>query len=557
MLDGNGHIFFSRNIATPPKDLLKNHIQWLLFLRVLILTILLGISVLLQTKTHDLIIPSINVIALFIAGVYLYTILSALILKGINNYRGFALLQLVSDALLLSCIVFATGGSQSIFTLLYLFPILAGGYLLLRLGGLLMAAVCTINYGFIILVELLYQPWLWTGIDNPVENIIVAMHFFAVHGIVFFLISGLSIVIFERMWKTEKALTESTLNYDRLEILYRQVFDDITTGIITTDEEDRITSFNNASEIISGFRREEVLNKAISDLLPDLKHEIESSLRQVTELTKKDSTRIPIGYSWSKLKIPGGQGNGRVYTMQDLSRIRDMEKQVKQAEKMATIGEMAAGIAHEFRNPLAAISGATQVLQQETAQELSSHKLLDIVIRESDRLEKTIDEFLQFSKPAEPIMNWFSIRNLINETVQLLQQGARWKSRSCRTVTLVSDDLDFWADSKQVQQVLVNLISNACHALGEKGGDITVEATEETDQTGKEYAVLKVSDCGPGIKEEVLGKIYDPFFTTSENGTGLGLSIVKQIVESHNGRIEVTSVPDEQTVFKVFFPLPS
>ncbi len=544
------------DIPAIPSPAFKILMQWYLFFRVIILTILLGIGVLLQTKSHDLIIPSIYHTAYFIAGVYLFTIISALLLRYIKNYWRFALFQTVVDSLMASIIVYATGGSLSIFTIIYFIPILTASFLLLRLGGLLIASISTISYGYILLVEILYQPTPFTGYHTQLDDIIVAMHYFAIHGIVFFIIGILSLVIFERMRFTESALTQSTLNYDRLEILYKQIFDDITTGIITVDDNGKITSFNRSAEQISGLKDINAIGSSLYDLFPGFEESDEPNQRQTTELTRGNKSIVPIGYSWARLNMPGDFEDCRVYTMQDLSQIREMEQQIKQSEKMATIGEMAAGIAHEFRNPLAAISGAAQILQSDMPDEASTRRLISIVNRESERLDGTVDEFLLFSKPASPVKEWFSLKAITDDTIQMLEQGRQWEPATCRIITRINDDHDVWGDSRQISRVLLNLISNSCQAFGDNGGEITIEAYDRKVEDGKDESIITISDNGPGISEKVMPHVFEPFYTTRESGTGLGLSIVKQLVESHDGQVIVDSEVGNQTAFTISLPVP-
>ncbi|MDF1578081.1 MAG: ATP-binding protein [Desulfurivibrionaceae bacterium] len=548
---------FFGDIPEIPTPTLKNQLQWYLFLRVLILTVLLGIGVILQTQAHDLSIPSISYTVYFIAGIYLFTIISALLLRVVKNHKGFALLQTVVDALLVGVIVYATGCSQSIFTTLFFLPILAGSFLLLRLGGLLIASVATMSYGFILMVELLYNPLPFINMKSSLDGVVVAMHYFAIHGLIFFILGILSFIMFERMRSTESALSRTTLNYDRLQILYQRIFEDITTGIITVDDAGNITSFNHAAGRISGYKDYEVIGKMFYELFPGFRNADHYMFRQTTELMRNDGTTIPIGFSWAKLNMPGEYGDCRVYTMQDLSKIKEMENQVKQAEKMATIGEMAAGIAHEFRNPLAAISGAAQILQAEQTGDPASRRLIDIVSRESDRLDHTVSEFLLFSKPTAPVKEWFSGKAAIDETILILDQGRQIDTEICRIDNRIAADLGIWADPHQFKRIIMNLITNSCQAFGGKGGVIVIKAAEQQNKTtGKDEVIVMISDNGPGIDERVLPNIFEPFYTTRESGTGLGLAIVSQLVESHAGRTTVETVAGEKTEFSITFPLP-
>jgi len=546
--------FYPPDVRPVPKETMRTLLQWLLLLRVIIVTILLGISIILQTKTHALLIPPLHYVIYFIFGIYFFTITSALALKFISNCHGFAIFQTVSDTLMAAFIVYTTGGSQSIFTVTYFLPIVGGSFILLRLGGLLMAAISTISYGFLLLVEFLHGHLFLINLGSPLSDPFVAMHFFAIHGIVFFITAWLCVIVFERMRRTESALFQSNIDYDRLYLLYKQVFDDISTGIVTVDSAGTISSINHAAEMICGYSARELIGQPFEQVFSGFIHHSEKNqLRQLTEIRKRNGLNIPVGYSWGKLNLPNYE-DCRVYTMQDLSQIRDMEKQVKQVEKMATIGGMAAGIAHEFRNPLAAISGASQILNDEPLS-LSGRKLVGIISRESTRLEGTIDDFLLFSKPAEPDCKWFSLKPLIEETIALLQQGRKWPSNNCRTVSDISNELDCWGDLRQIQQVLLNLISNACQAMVDNGGEIEISG-EIGFRDDKEHLLIRVADNAGGIDEAIRESIFEPFYTTRENGTGLGLAIVKQLVESHNGKVAVDSVIGKGTIFTIILPLP-
>ncbi|MBU0484164.1 MAG: PAS domain S-box protein [Proteobacteria bacterium] len=536
--------------------LLKRQLHWLLFLRVLVLSMLLGISVLLQTDEHNIVIPPLNYITYFIAGLYLFTIVSALVLKYIKCIINFAYFQLLADTFITTCLVFFTGGSQSIFTILYFFAIIAGSSMLLRSGGLLIASISTLSYGAVLAIEFFHPVFFLSAFVDPIKEGTVVMHFFAFHGLVFFLVAILSILLSERLQKTEKALSQSTINYDRLAILYKQIFDDITTGIITVNTDGRITSFNHAAEEITGFQAHETTGRLIRELFPGLRQK-KTAVRPVTNLVRKDNESIPVGYSWGKLNLPEKEEQSWVYTMQDLSQIKKMEEQMKQSEKMATIGEMAAGIAHEFRNPLAAISGAAQVLSQYIGDDQANQALTNIVNRECTRLEKTIDDFLRFSKPALPKREWFSLTTLVNECLEMLGQAPNWQEKCCTITIDLPENQDCWADFDQIKQVILNLVNNACNALSnEGGGEIRISIREEKIADGKEKTVLEVSDHGPGIPEQIQDQIFAPFFTTRENGTGLGLAIVKQIISSHNGDLKLKTSPDQGTTFTIYLPLP-
>ncbi|MFA6499022.1 MAG: ATP-binding protein [Desulfurivibrionaceae bacterium] len=535
-------------------DHLKKQIQWLLFFRVLFLSLMLGISVLLQTKTSSIFLPPLQYLAYFIAGLYLFTILSALALRMIQCYSRFGYLQITLDTLLVTLLIFSTGGSQSVFTVVYFFPIVMGAFMLFRRGSLLFAALSTLLFGALLLVEYGgYAARLVPTYPNQLTNFQLPLHYFTIYSLTFFLVAILSSMLSSRLQKAEAELFQTASDYDRLSFLYKQIFDDINTGIITVDANHRVTSFNRAAELITGYRPDEILGQELSQGFPGLETPLfDDERRHMAVIARKSGETIPVGYSCSRLNTPDDKENGYVFTLQDLSQIKKMEAQVQQAEKMATIGEMAAGIAHELRNPLAAISGAVQLLDRETWASSVNKRLFGIIMRESDRLDATIHEFLLFSKPISPEKKWFSLLALAREAIETLGQDTDWNP--ALTLDLeIPPDLDCWADPQLVRQVLLNLIANSANACRNKEeGRILLRAEKKPEVA----IVLEIVDNGHGIPESIRGKIYEPFFTTRETGTGLGLAIVRQIVHSHGGDISLRDYQPQGTIFSVSLPLP-
>ena len=549
-------------IAEPVEDLkavqlFKKQLHWMLFLRVVFLTLLLGINVLLQSTEKNIITPPFNYIVVYVGVVYLFTICSAFILKFIRRYSTFAYSQILMDVILVSTLLYYSGGSQSIFTILYLFPIIAGGIILSRKGGLAAAAAATIGYGTVLFLEYFgYHPNFLEGYwYRPLRDIRSVLNFFSIHGLTFFIAGILSSLLSERLRKTEKELISTTLKYDQLSVLYKKVFDDIPSGIIIVLNQKNIISFNPASENITGFRSDEIVGMDINLPFPNLKLDADMNFRSEVEIIRKDRQSIPIGYSYARLNMPGTEDNYQVVTLQDLSETKEMGKKVMQAEKMATIGEMAAGIAHELRNPLAAISGAAEVIDSSGDIKPHNQGLMNIMTRECNRLQNSINDFLSFSKPIEPEKEWVSLLPLVKDAVQLLQQTQDWPEE-CRSFVDIPEIMDCWADPEQLRQLLLNIFHNSCVAFKNKDGEIRVTANEVTDNSGTEKTVLTIVDNGAGIPDLIIDKIYDPFFTTRENGTGLGLSIAKQIVNTHGGGITITSKERQGTTAEVWLPLP-
>ncbi len=533
---------------------IRRQIKLLLLLRIIVLSLLLGVISLLQVSLPNLFIVPLPHILIFITTIYIFSVASAKILNITQKYCFFALLQIIVDSILAGIIIYFSGGQNSVFTFLYFFPVISGGLLLFKTGGLFIATFNLLNYAVVLAIPYLklsrHLPNNWHEAITMLP--ITSLQNFSIYGLSFYLVAILSSFLGQRQRVTVDALNTASRNFDRLSQLYKQIFADISSGIITVDKESTITSFNPAAENITGYSSAESIGQSINRLA-DFPSSDYKKERPIIKIIRKDKQKIPVGYSWARLNMPDGCDDSRVYTLQDLSKIRAMERKVKQSEKMAAIGEIAAGIAHEFRNPLAAISGAAQVLNQEDKQNSGNAGLLKIILRESSRLEGKISDFLQFSKPAVPEKQWISLENKILESRNILSQGGKLPE-TCHIETNIPANLECWADQHQLRQIFINLIDNASQALGEEG-IITIKAEDLTGNQ-KKIIHIEISDNGSGMDKETVQQIFAPFFTTRESGTGLGLAIVKQLIEGHNGKIQVSSEIGKGTTFIIDLPLP-
>ena len=545
--------------AGPPdlramEELLKKQLGWSFFLRVVFLSLILGITAVLEVKGHRLTTDKYHYPLLLIAGVFLFTIASASLLTRIGNLRRFATLQLIFDILLISSLVLFSGTSQSLFTVVYFLPIIAGSFMLSQRGALLMAAISTLAYGAMLLLEYSrYDFNLLVSSSRQDVGIERLLNLFAINGLSFFFVAALAATLSARLYRTEAALSRTATSFDHLCQLYKQIFDDITTGIVTVNGGRFITSFNGAAEKISGYQAWETVGRRLESIIGEIKPpgDPAATVRAQSVITRKDGVAIPIDYAWSRLFGRESSEESYILSMQDLSQIKEMEAKVRQSEKMAAVGEMAAGVAHEFRNPLAAISGSAQLLVQRLQDNPVHGKLLSIITRECDRLENAIGNFLLFSRPATPNPEWLDIGELFRESIATIQQ-----TPACTPdhhLMIECDQApDIWADEEQLRRVLLNLLGNACQAMPH-GGEIKCIARKSTnlEQPG---AIIQVSDQGIGISSDLRPRIFDPYFTTRPEGTGLGLAIVHQLIISHGGQIEVHSTPESGTVFTIFLP---
>ncbi|WP_028579842.1 two-component system sensor histidine kinase NtrB [Desulfogranum japonicum] len=547
---------------------LKRHLLSLLLVRILLYATLLIITTLLHVKGHDGILPPHGIIITFMLVLTGYSAASAVYLRrpGIS-LRKFGVIQLLSDTLFAALLVYGTGCSQSIFTPVFILPVIAGGLILYKIGGLIPAASATILYGGILYMDYaaIIPEYLLTTPYKPMFNPLTGSNLFAIHGITFFVAALVSGQIAGRLRTTEKELSKTTLEYDRLSLLYKQIFDDISTGIITTNEQEHITSFNNAAENITGYSKGQVLGQLFTTIFPDILLD-KPQTRKVCDLRRGDDhSSIRAGYSFSYLHMPSADSGEtppnmwKIVTIADISQVEKMEKQIREAEKMAAIGELSASIAHDFRNPLAAISGSAQILagtqgDGEITDPETVRTLMAIILRESNRMARTITDFLQFARPTALHREWFDVERMAAEVLQQSELG----KIGLDSQTILQDietNLHCWADLQQVQTALKHLLENARAMAEDLQAVIAIKASERQIQ-GHAFVCIEVCDTGPGIQEELRDRIFEPFFTTRENGSGLGLAIVKQIVDNHHGTIELTHNAVYSCIVRICLPTP-
>lgn len=555
--------------------LLVDQLLWMLFLRVVLYTLLLGGSAYLQSGQFDVVVLPPSLLFFYIVLVNTTSITSSLILlKTDINPRRFGVKQILLDTVFISILVYYTGGFQSIFSPIYFFPIISGGLILPRLGGLIAAGAATLQYALVLLLgyyrifpEFLHVPFYDSGHDE-----LAMLNLFAVYGLTFFLAATLSSLFAGRLRKTEDALSDSVRDFDRLSLLYKQIFDDISTGIITTNDQNFITSANNAAATITGYSVPALLDQNFHNIFP---HVIFSgkSARHSAALQRKDGEYTTIGYSYSQLQdgcsskkttshddtTDRGQ-NCRVITIQDISEVERLERQMQQAEKLAAIGKMSAGIAHDFRNPLTAISGSAQVLANELTkmpapQQQSNTELINIILREANRLSNTVSDFLRFARPENAEKDWFSLNRCLNEVIEVAKASPSWPTEC--TVELKTDTVvDIWADQYQLFTILNHIFQNALAFATPGREQIRITATEIRGIEEADTIQITVEDNGKGISPGKEAKIFEPFYTKRVDGTGLGLAIVKQMIREHRGSIEVGISPLGGARFTISLPLP-
>lgn len=540
-----------------PHEYLSGKLQWLMFLRLVFVTVLLGSSILVQFKDRESLIgPPLLVLYGLIATVYILTFIYITVLKRLGPSLRFAYVQIGLDTLFVTFLIYVTGSIASVFSFLYLVVIVYASILLYKRGSLIMATLCSIQYGFMIVLEYygILKPFYTTasrsieGCDESyvLYKIIMTM-------VACFLVAFLSSWLAQQSLRTEKELKEKQKDLEQLEAINASIVHSMDSGLLTLTSTGIITSFNRAAEAITGFSREEVVGRPLSSIFPHVVQRVASSdaplkkkpHRYDVEFKKKDGTPGYLGFSMSSLKEPDGRSIGKLLIFQDLTAFKNMEEHVKRVEKLAAVGEMAAGIAHEIKNPLASMSGSTQLLKKEANNTPMARKLMDIVLRETDRLNALANDFLLFARPNSDKTEPVELSSAIGDTLELFK-----KNGCCQGRITVDQDLasEVWTemDPKHSRQILWNLLLNAAQAINGTGTiQVSLKIAEDMVQ-------VTVKDTGCGMSEKNISKIFNPFFTTKAHGTGLGLSIVHRLLESYNGRLDVQSQQGQGSTFNLY-----
>jgi two-component system sensor histidine kinase PilS (NtrC family) len=384
----------------------------------------------------------------------------------------------------------------------------------------------------------------------------------------FYIVAFLSSYLAEELRRSSVKLQAKQYDLDQLELLNRNIVQSINTGIITLDNLLKVTYVNRAAENISGLGSQEMERREIGEIFPEivpfLRPKVPSRDSRTTKPTRdefrfrrQDGVTIHLGFSQSVLKDPHGREFGLILIFQDLTELRRMEEQVRRMDRLAVVGELAAGIAHEIKNPLASLSGSIQVLKDELHLAPVYRRLMDIVLREAERLNALVYEFLLFSKPAKAVEGSVDVNQVINDTLVMLQNSPEM-AKTIEIRKILTEDVRIRIDPQQLQQVIWNLMLNAVQEM-KGGGTLSIATTVHTATDGskgdRRFGRVSISDTGLGILPEDQDKIFDPFFTSKETGTGLGLTIVHRIVENYHGKIFLRSDRQNGTTFVLDFPL--
>jgi len=541
-----------------PSDL-RRKLAWLIAVRAVVGTLLLGTATVVQIRQPGSL--PIDPFFVLIGLVYGLTALYAATLRFVDRQRWLVDVQLAGDALVVSAFIYITGGITSAFSSLYVLPIVAGSVVGVRRGGLLVATLSTVLYAGVVLAQyltasgLLSDPWLATMTlpARSAAQFIVGLNVFG-----FFAVAMLSGSLAERVRSADVRLQEASSELADVQALNQHVIDSLQSGLVTADTDCRVLTFNHAAEAITGITASGAARRAVSDVLQLPEPVVAALSAGLPEGPRREEYRyrtadgrgdVEVGLAVTHLATPGGRV-GYLFTFQDVTELKKLERDAQMQQRLAAVGEMAAGIAHEIRNPLASMSGSIQILRQELPLSAEQEQLMDIVLRESERLNSTIRSFLAYARPQRFAIARFDVRRVLNDTALLLRNSSELKAGHAIDVEVPDAELWYEADEGQIKQIVWNLATNGLRAMPDGGRLVLIGAVEPAS----DGVVLTVRDEGVGIPPEELDGLFQPFHGTFAKGSGLGLAIVHRIVSDYQGEIQVSSRPGAGTTVSVRLP---
>jgi two-component system sensor histidine kinase PilS (NtrC family) len=486
------------------------------------------------------------------------TILYALIFRLYKNILFQARFQLTIDVLLVTWLVWDSSVIQSPYLALYIVIIAVSSLFLGPREAVVTSVGCAVAFTACALqiTGLAGQSDPRKLVSGSLSQTIQWVGFFDVS---FLVVGLLSARLAERQSRSDVRLLAATQSLANLRALHERIVASIRSGLVTTDLDGRIFSFNAAAQEITGYQEETIRGKDASILFGELKEHIAETLRArekgetaprfESNCPTSEGMRLRLGYSISPLSSESGQTTGMVITFQDLTQVRSLEETSRRQDRLAAIGRMAASIAHEIRNPLAAMRGSIQMLRSEMDNDSSQTELMEIILRESDRLNQIITDFLSYARPRSLIQARVDVGDLLHQTFALMRHSPEIGANQSIVEELPKEPLFAEADEGQLKQVFWNLARNALQAMPQGG---TLRAT--LDRNSNNRLRIAFSDTGRGMSPDQVEHLFEPFSSTT-GGTGLGLSIVYQIIRDHGGTINVRSREGQGTTLTVELPV--
>jgi two-component system, NtrC family, sensor histidine kinase PilS len=529
----------------------RRRLLWIMLLRVGLISALLSATIAVNIGgSGSLGDPTPRFLLVLIAVTYVASIIYSLWYRAGRRLDLLTRLQLGVDTLFWGCLVYATGGIASGFTFLFdLWVIVAA----IVVGG--RAAYTSAAYSVAVLAAMagaMFFGVLPPLADQPTPSLTTGStaYFFGVNAVALFIVAWLVTSLVSRLERAGRGLEHERAKRADLAVLHADIIRSLTVGLATTGSGGEILAINPTGREILGLVDSPVserLDRYIPDLTSALVGDAAEARGHGLALAS-DGARIPIDYTTAPLLNAEGVRHGSIVIFNDLTKVKRLEAALEKARHLAGLGELAASLAHEIRNPLSAVSGSFQMLAARPDFNEEDRSLVQIVVREVARMERLVTDMLEYARPREPELRAVELGAVVGEVVRAFMTGREAEGRD---VEFASDEAVLArADQAQIRQVVWNLLRNAAQVTDD-GGSVRV-VVERDPESGD--SVVAVADDGPGIPERDRIRIFEPFFSTRERGLGLGLAICKRIVDAHGGAIRVGPGDGGGTIFEIRLP---
>lgn len=482
--------------------------------------------------------------------VYALSLVYGALLRVRRLVLPLAYVQAALDALVVSVLVLMTGGVESVFAFAYVFAVLGASLTLYTRGGIISVGVILLFFGTILMLQ------LEGGISKlPKVDTGPAVLSYFVHSLGLVLVALLGSTLAERVRATRAQLAEKQSDLEQLEELHAAILRSLPAGLMTIDGDGVVRYVNEAAQTILRLAHDEANGRSLGAVVPGMEEAWaetmrrgfgESRGRHEKTHVRPDETTIRVGFSFAPLSIGNGGKPSSIVVFQDVTDIVRLKEAVERAERLATVGKFAAGLAHEVRNPLASMCASIDVLKSQLEVPPAMERLMLNVEKEAERLDALIGDFLAFSRPRKLEMKETDLGELVKGVLSMFENDELMKR--CQIHEKLELGVRAAVDEALLRQVIWNLMRNAGEAMAPEGGELFVQTRMQ------DFApVLVVRDTGPGIPEARLQRVFDPFYTTKDRGSGLGLAISHSIVEAHGAKLSLDSTPGKGTEVMIRF----
>jgi two-component system sensor histidine kinase PilS (NtrC family) len=473
------------------------------------------------------------------------------------------IIQIVFEVIVEMGIIYITGNINSAFVGLFILTIISSALATSLAGTLGIASFVSVSYSFVV----------WFGLalggepgssSRALETIFssedAAFYNIFLHILTFFLVAFISGYLVERLKVRDRELADTSQALRQAKLETDDILKHLNSGLLTIDREGKVIFFNRAAEEILGYPEAEARGRDFRDIFSERMPRLVENLHNVLTSRKRlprselqirngQGRTMPIGISTSLLLDAQAGIRGVIAIFQDLSETKKLEEKIRAADKMAAVGELSAAIAHEIRNPLAAISGSVEVLHSELSVEGENERLMDLIVHESNRLNNILSDFLLYARRPRSAFTKVELCHLVGEVIEVVKHHPSYHDEIGVAITANDPCVYVYGDEDQIKQIFINLIVNAYEALEGDSGKITINI-KKTDSDG---VIVEIGDNGPGMPGGVSSRIFDPFYSTKKSGTGLGLAIVQRLAGNLDIDLSFRSEPDKGTAFILNF----